>query len=263
MSDAEGYPPVLRKTTTHILRLSRPIHDTPYRDESASHAAPSRGSSPRRQASSSSQQSARPTSHAAAAHSAPHKGASHSARRGAPRPAAAEALDRGVAPATPARRSSRRRRGKGAATGPRTPELTSHPTSRNAYMETRVWLLAEHGPVCAYCGRRFSAGVMTLDHVQPRRGQTAYDRRDNLVLACPGCNMIKRDMAPLAFLLGDRSRAAHLLRYGSHLSAGLVDLARSLVPGGVLPPMREKDSLEAFAEWAGLADDDGESPSSD
>jgi len=130
-------------------------------------------------------------------------------------------------------------------------------------METRVWLLAEHGPVCAYCGRRFSAGVMTLDHVQPRRGQTAYDRRDNLVLACPGCNMIKRDMAPLAFLLGDRTRAAHLLRYGSHLSAGLVDLARSLVPGGTLPALREKDSLEEFAAWAGLDLEDGESPYSD
>ena len=143
-----------------------------------------------------------------------------------------------------------------------TVKLTSQSTTREAYAETRRWLLEQHGPVCAYCGRRFSAGVMTLDHVQPRRGQTAYDRRDNLVLACPGCNMIKRDMAPLAFLLGDRTRAANLLRYGSHLSAGLVDLARSLVPGGALPPLREKDSLEEFAAWAGL-DEDGESPYSD
>ena len=72
---------------------------------------------------------------------------------------------------------------------------------------------------------------MTLDHVAPRRGQTAYDRRDNLVLACPGCNAAKRDQAPLAFLLASRPRAASLLRYGTHLSAGLLDLARSLVPG--------------------------------
>jgi hypothetical protein len=110
-------------------------------------------------------------------------------------------------------------------------QLTSQPTSRNAYMDTRVWLLEQHGPVCAYCERTFTPRVMTLDHVAPRRGQTAYDRRDNLVLACPGCNAAKRDQAPLAFLLAARSRAASLLRYGSHLSAGLLDLARSLVPG--------------------------------
>jgi hypothetical protein len=71
---------------------------------------------------------------------------------------------------------------------------------------------------------------MTLDHVAPRRGQTAYDRRDNLVLACKDCNTAKRDLAPTAFLLARRSRAQHLLRYGSHLSPMLVELARSLAP---------------------------------
>ena len=74
---------------------------------------------------------------------------------------------------------------------------------------------------------------MTLDHVAPRRGQTAYDRRDNLVLACHDCNAAKRDLAPLAFLLGKKSRAANLLKFGAHLSAGLLDLARSLVRGQV------------------------------
>ena len=71
---------------------------------------------------------------------------------------------------------------------------------------------------------------MTLDHVAPRRGQTAYDRRDNLVLACKTCNAAKRDLAPIAFLLARRSRATHLLRFGAHLSPMLVDLARSLAP---------------------------------
>ena len=146
-----------------------------------------------------------------------------------------------VASTTPARsRSKRGRRGGG---GPATviSELTSHPTSRNAYVETRAWLLAQHGPVCAYCGVRFTARVMTLDHVAPRRGQTAFDRRDNLVLACPGCNMAKRDMAPLAFLLASRIRAINLVRYGSHLSTMLVDLARSLVPPHFDPDSPYKD----------------------
>jgi hypothetical protein len=81
---------------------------------------------------------------------------------------------------------------------------------------------------------------MTLDHVAPRRGQTAYDRRDNLVLACKDCNQKKRDLAPLAFLLGAKSRAANLLRYGRHLSSGLIDLARSLVPEKERPKERHK-----------------------
>ena len=69
---------------------------------------------------------------------------------------------------------------------------------------------------------------MTLDHVMPRRGQTAFDRRDNLVLSCPGCNGQKSDTKPLAFLLADRRRAHFLLRYGQHLSTMLVEMAASL-----------------------------------
>jgi hypothetical protein len=130
-----------------------------------------------------------------------------------------------------------RRRGRGTAA----PQLTSTSTSRTAYAETKRWLIAQHGPVCAYCGRRVAAGSVTLDHVTPRRGQTAYDRRDNLVLACEDCNGAKADMPILAFLLRKRERAAVLLRYGAHLSPMLVDLVRGLVPsdGVVAPPVRE------------------------
>jgi hypothetical protein len=78
---------------------------------------------------------------------------------------------------------------------------------------------------------------MTLDHVAPRRGLTAYDRRDNLVLACRGCNALKRDQAPMAFLLASKARAANLLSYGAHLSHGLLELAKSLV-GDAPPPKR-------------------------
>jgi hypothetical protein len=105
---------------------------------------------------------------------------------------------------------------------------------------------------------------MTLDHVAPRRGQTAYDRRDNLVLACPGCNMVKRDQAPLAFLLGSRIRAVHLLKYGGHLSQMLVDMARSLVPADVLEALEAGDTARVASasdlDWATLDDLDGESP---
>jgi len=105
---------------------------------------------------------------------------------------------------------------------------TSHPTSRNAYMETREWLLKTHGPICAYCERKIKPSLITLDHVTPRKGKTAFDRRDNLVLACPACNIDKADKPFLAFLLARKSRAASVLRYGQHLSAGLIKLAAEI-----------------------------------
>jgi hypothetical protein len=100
---------------------------------------------------------------------------------------------------------------------------------------------------------------MTLDHVAPRRGQTAYDRRDNLVLACRPCNALKRDRAPLAFLLSLRSRAANLLKYGAHLSVGLLDLARPLARETAPPPPTDMAVRPARIRY-NAADDDGPSP---
>ena len=101
---------------------------------------------------------------------------------------------------------------------------------------------------------------MTLDHVAPRLGQTAYDRRDNLVLACSGCNGKKKDIAPLAFLLASRGRAANLLRYGAHLSPMLVELARQLVPAAAQPAPAAPPSPPKDQDWAAFIDMDGASP---
>ncbi|MDF1504013.1 HNH endonuclease signature motif containing protein [Roseisolibacter sp. H3M3-2] len=133
-----------------------------------------------------------------------------------------------LAPASPSRRR-RRRRGSGSGEpAEETVRLTSLPTGRRAYVDTREWLLARYGSVCAYCGGRVPADDITLDHVTPRRGQTAYDRRDNLVLSCRPCNAKKADQPILAYLLARRERAFTLLRYGMHLSPMLVDLAREI-----------------------------------
>ena len=134
------------------------------------------------------------------------------------------------------RKRSTRRRGRGTAAT----QLTSTSTSRTAYTETKRWLIQQHGAVCAYCGRRDAATTITLDHVAPRRGQSAYDRRDNLVLACGDCNGAKADMPILAFLLRKRERASMLRRYGAHLSPMLIDLVRALAPDdGVAPRVKE------------------------
>src|ERR1044071_3457652 len=111
----------------------------------------------------------------------------------------------------------------------RASQHSSVPTSRNAYAETREWLLATHGPVCAYCGHTYTARSLTLDHVTPRKGQSAYDRRDNLVLACKRCNTAKADKPFLVYLLASRPRAVHLLHYGQHLSEGILSILRNMV----------------------------------
>ncbi|MGQ0767307.1 MAG: HNH endonuclease [Gemmatimonadota bacterium] len=124
-----------------------------------------------------------------------------------------------------------RRRGEAAHRAARD---TSVPTGRAAYTETRRWLLEVHGPVCAYCGVKHAPRGITLDHVTPRKGQSAYDRRDNLVLACKRCNAAKADKPFLIYLLASPARAGHLARFGSHLSAGILaqvmPIAATLLP---------------------------------
>lgn len=130
----------------------------------------------------------------------------------------------------------RKRRRSSAYRGATHEQHTSVPTGRAAYAETRQWLLKTHGPVCAYCGRTFTARTLTLDHVTPRRGQSAYDRRDNLVLACKTCNTAKADKSFLAWVLGHKTRARHLFIYGQHLSAGILDILRPMAANaGPLP----------------------------
>lgn len=145
----------------------------------------------------------------------------------APRATPPRAGGDGLASGEPRPGRSRRRRRSGSPYAAPI-ALTSLPTSREAYVDTREWLLRQHGSVCAYCGTRTDAAVITLDHVTPRRGQTAYDRRDNLVLACKRCNALKADTPILAFLLQRRERAFGLIRYGQHLSPMLLDLARQV-----------------------------------
>jgi 5-methylcytosine-specific restriction endonuclease McrA len=95
-----------------------------------------------------------------------------------------------------------------------------------SFQNHRDWLLSRHGPVCAYCGQRTRLEHITLDHVRPRRGKSAYDRPDNLVLACRACNAEKADMPFVAFLMARRSRGVFLLHYGDHLSEPIKAMVR-------------------------------------
>ncbi len=142
----------------------------------------------------------------------------------------------------------RKRRGRAGAGRPIQPQ-TSVPTSRIAYAETRRWLLAQHGPVCAYCQQKVAERAITLDHVTPRKGQSAYDRRDNLVLCCKTCNAAKKDRSFLAFLLERPARATSLLKYGTHLSHMLVELVHQIAgPDAVALAKRLSDPDYPYAD---------------
>jgi hypothetical protein len=103
-----------------------------------------------------------------------------------------------------------------------------------------VWLLKEYGPICAYCGETFPPKVLTLDHVTPRRGRSAYDRRDNLVLACKDCNGRKADKPFLAWIIGNKARARHLYVNGQHLSVGIVEILAPMVGTDFVMPAKPK-----------------------
>lgn len=159
-------------------------------------------------------------------------------------------------PSGGSRRRSRRSKGSAYAATPKV-TLTSVPTGRAAYTDTREWLLEQHGPVCAYCETTVPARSITLDHVTPRRGQTAYDRRDNLVLCCKACNAVKKDKPLLVFLLGSRKRVIAMYQYGQHLSHQLVEMVKDLLPPDERPPLptipharrvRRKTSAEIFGD---------------
>lgn len=188
------------------------------------------------------------------------------ARKATKKPPAARSAPP-AAPAAPAAKSKRRRggsrRGKGGGGGGgdiHAVRLTSVPTGRQAYTDTRHWLLERHGSVCAYCERVVPATTITLDHVTPRRGQTAYDRRDNLVLCCKTCNAAKADKPILAFLLGNRKRVVALYKYGQHLSHQLVEMVKDLLPESERPPLPTKPAKaraprRKWAEMHGGSDD--------
>ena len=157
-----------------------------------------------------------------------------------PRTSAAAAT--ATEPVRPAKTRARAR-GRGDST------LTSMPTGRAAYLETRRWLVDLHGLTCAYCAKHVSERYLTLDHVAPRRGMTAYDRRDNLVLCCTVCNTQKADLTAMAWLLAKRMRAINLVRFGAHLSPQLVAITCDLAgPDGIALAAKLSDPDYPYAD---------------
>ncbi len=56
-------------------------------------------------------------------------------------------------------------------------------------------IFARDKNICQYCGRHFARFDLTIDHVVPR-SRGGGDTWENLVLACSGCNLKKRDRTP-------------------------------------------------------------------
>lgn len=80
----------------------------------------------------------------------------------------------------------------------------------------RSQIFERDGYRCVYCGERFPAEELTVDHVQPRvRGG---DRSEgNLVTACGGCNTLKAHRRLSAFLLGNETARRHFFHLATHV----------------------------------------------
>jgi 5-methylcytosine-specific restriction endonuclease McrA len=126
---------------------------------------------------------------------------------------------------SPRPRSRSRRRSKPS----HPPQVQHRNLGRRSIDNHREWLLETYGPICAYCGEGMTVAAVTLDHVYPRKGQTAYDRADNLVVACRECNALKADTPFLSFITQRRSRGVFLLHYGEHISESVLDIVRKAI----------------------------------
>jgi 5-methylcytosine-specific restriction endonuclease McrA len=75
-------------------------------------------------------------------------------------------------------------------------------------------LLWSIDPHCLYCTRRLRPKGVTLDHVLPICRGGAH-HVDNMVLACPACNVAKGERTPSEWLT-DLQRACERLKGANH-----------------------------------------------
>lgn len=66
--------------------------------------------------------------------------------------------------------------------------------------KTRWWKAQVAAGICHYCGNRFPADQITMDHVVPlsRGGKS---RRGNVVPCCRECNLEKKYLTPVDMIL--------------------------------------------------------------
>lgn len=79
---------------------------------------------------------------------------------------------------------------------PRTIKLTYEmaiPELELPFSRENIYLRDEY--TCQYCGRKFDASELTLDHVHPKSRGGATDW-DNIVACCKACNQYKADGTP-------------------------------------------------------------------
>lgn len=69
---------------------------------------------------------------------------------------------------------------------------------------------------CVYCGKRFTAEELSVDHVEPRvRG--GDQSTGNLVTACRACNTLKAHRRVSEFLRDDPIARENFLKHATHL----------------------------------------------
>jgi len=90
----------------------------------------------------------------------------------------------------------------------------STPRHNRAADDRRLRIFRRDDYTCVYCGQRFEAADLTVDHVEPRvKGGDNSD--GNLVTACSACNMEKGGAPAWAYLAGRPEKRENFLRLAS------------------------------------------------
>ena len=101
----------------------------------------------------------------------------------------------------------------------------------------REQIFARDDYQCAYCGERFEADALTVDHVQPK--MRGGDRSGgNLVTACGACNARKGGLRLSEFLRADAVAREHFFRLAApHVWPRILrvleeEMAKAVKPSG-------------------------------
>lgn len=78
--------------------------------------------------------------------------------------------------------------------------------------DRREAVLQRHNFTCVYCGERFTAAELTVDHVEPRVKGGDHSK-GNLVAACWPCNREKGGQPAWAYLTDRPEKRANFLRH--------------------------------------------------
>lgn len=100
------------------------------------------------------------------------------------------------------------------------------------YSLLKPYILSRDRYCCSYCGRRYNAGKLGIDHFYPRiKYPELANDLENMVLSCAECNAIKGGIDPTNLIFNPRSGnySDHVERLSTGYLSGKTPLGKSTI----------------------------------